>query len=57
MDLRAEHKYGFSPCIPSVSSDFISAFKFKCLYMKHRGGFIIILEILKIKIKRLASKL
>lgn len=39
MDLHAEYKYGFSPCIPSVFSYFINAFKFKYLYMKHRGLF------------------
>lgn len=56
MDLHAEHDDGFSPCLVCISSHLMSAFKYKFLYMKYIGFFIIMLEILKMKIKSLAIK-
>lgn len=44
MNLHAKHNDGFSPCIASISSVFMSAFKFKSLYMKYVGFFFIILR-------------
>lgn len=44
MDLHAEHNDGFSPCIAGISSDLMSAFKYKSLDMKYKGFFIIMLK-------------
>ena len=51
MDLYAEHNNdGFSPCIASISSDFMTACEYKPLYMKYKGFFIITLKrFLKLK--------